>query len=74
MPEPANTPDAFPPEQFDLIAFCDACGHSAPIDRGRIPPGLTIPELPARLRCAACGGRACSLRIVYTGAGGYRHG
>lgn len=49
MAEPANTPDAFPPEQFDLIGFCDACGHSAPIDRARIPPGLTIPELPPRL-------------------------
>jgi len=65
---PANSPDAFPPAQFDLIAFCDDCGHSAPIDRVRIPPGLTIPELPARLRCTACGGRACSMRIVYTGA------
>ena len=73
MPEPANTPDDFPPEQFDLIAFCDACGHSAPIDRARIPPRLTIPELPARLRCTACGGRSCSIRIVYTGAGGYSH-
>jgi len=71
MPEPANTPDAFPPEQFDLIAFCDSCGHSAPIDRARIPPGLTIPELPPRLRCTAYGARACSILIVYTGAGGY---
>jgi hypothetical protein len=72
MPDSANTPDAFPPEQFDLIAFCGAGGHSASIDRARIPPGLTIPELPARLRCSACGGRACSIRIVYTGAGGFR--
>jgi len=74
MPEPANTPDAFPPEQFSLIAFCDACGHSAPIDRGRIPAGQTIQELPARLRCTACDGRDCSIRIVYTRAGGYKHG
>ena len=72
MSEPANTPDAFPPEQFDLIAFCDACGHSAPIDRGRIPPGLTNPELPARLRCTACGGRTCSMRIVYLADRGQR--
>jgi hypothetical protein len=74
MSEPANTPDAFPPEQFDLVAFCDACGHSASIDRAKIPPGMTIPELPARLRCSACGRRGCSIRIVYTGAGGYKHG
>jgi len=73
MAEPANTPDAFPPEQFALIAFCDSCGHSASIERARIPPGLTIPELPPRLRCTACGARACSIRIVYTGAGGYHH-
>jgi hypothetical protein len=71
MPEPANTPDDFPPGQFELFAFCDACGHSAPIDRARIP--ATIPGLPARLRCTACGGRSCSIRIVYTGAGGYSH-
>ena len=37
MSEPANTPDAFPSEQFDLIAFCDACSHSAPIDQAQIP-------------------------------------
>ena len=73
MPESANTPDDFPPEQFDLVAFCDSCGHSAPIDRAKIPPELTISELPARLRCRACGGRSCSIRIVYTGAGGYSH-
>jgi len=54
MSEPANTPDAFPPERFSLIAFRDACGLSAPVGRVRIPPGLTIPELPARLRCSAC--------------------
>jgi hypothetical protein len=72
MSEPANTPDAFPPERFSLIAFCDACGHSASVERARIPPGLTIPELPARLRCTACGGRSCSIRIAYTGAGGFR--
>jgi len=41
MLESDNTPDDFPPEQFELIAFCDACGHSAPIDRAAIPPGLT---------------------------------
>ena len=65
MPESANTPDDFTPDQFELIAFCDACGHSAPVDRARIP--ATIPGLPARLRCTACGGRSCSIRIVYTG-------
>ena len=62
MPEPDNTPDDFPPEQFELIAFCDACGHSAAIDRAKIPPGLTIPELPARLRCTLAG---CSPRCQY---------
>lgn len=73
MPEPANTPHDFPPGQFELFAFCDVCGRSAPIDRAKIPPGLTIPELPVRLRCTNCGGRSCAIRIVYMGAGGYRH-
>ena len=69
---PANTPDAFPPEQFDLIAFCDACGHSAPIGRARIPPGLTIPELPARLRCTACGGPSRASRLMHLHPGSNR--
>lgn len=77
-PRPAtpnpNLPEDFPPESFALIAFCEACGHQAPLDRVRVPPGVTVQDLPARLRCSGCHCRSCSLRIVYTGAGGFRYG
>jgi hypothetical protein len=53
MPEPANTSDSFTPEEFALAAFCDVCDHSAAVHRATIPPGLAIPEVPARRLCAS---------------------
>ena len=70
----ANLPEEFPAERFSLIAFCEACGHSASIERACIPTGLTVQALPGRLRCSACGARQATIRIVYTGAGGFRYG
>jgi len=52
--------------------FCDACGHRSPLDRAKVPDGTTIQELVRRLRCGACGARTASIRIVYTGAGGFK--
>lgn len=69
-----NRLDDFPPESFTLLAFCDACGHRAPVERYRVPIGPTVQALPGRLRCSRCGSRGTSLRIVYTGAGGFRYG
>jgi hypothetical protein len=69
----ANQPEDFPPERFDLIAFCEACGHSGLIARDRIPAGLSVPALPARLRCGVCGARQAGIRFVYTGAGGFHY-
>jgi hypothetical protein len=70
----ANLPAEFPPKQFTLFAFCEACGHSAAIARERIPPGVSVQALPDRLRCGACGTRQASIRLVYTGAGGFQYG
>jgi len=70
----ANTHAEFPPATFDILAFCDGCGHCAPVDRARIPPELSVQALPGRLRCSRCGSRDTEIRIVYTGAGGFRHG
>lgn len=70
---PGNLPAQFPPEQFDLLAFCEACGHSATLERDRLPPGVTVQEIPPRLRCTACGQRPGTIRIVYAGAGGFAH-
>ena len=70
---PGNLPDHFPPERFDLVAFCEGCGHSAVLDRAALPPGVTVQQIPPRLKCSACGRRPGSLRIIYTGAGGFAH-
>jgi hypothetical protein len=63
----------FPAPEFTIRLFCDACGHQADLDRATVPATLTIPELTKRLRCTACGRRACSVRIIYSGAGGFAH-
>ncbi len=70
----ANFPEDFPPDTFDLRGFCDACGYSASVSRPRIPAGLSVQGLAQRLRCTACGSRETGIRIIYTGAGGFRHG
>ena len=64
----------FPAEAFEILVFCEDCGHRAPLDRSKVPEDLTIQELRLRLRCASCGSREASIRIVYTGAGGFHHG
>ena len=69
-----NLPQDFPPGQFAIVAFCATCGRSTDLDRVRIPAGLTVQALPARLRCTICGSRDASIRIVYTGAGGFQYG
>ncbi len=69
-----NSLDAFPAETFTILAFCDACGHQAPLDRNQVPGGVTVQALRDRLRCSACGSHATSIRILYTGAGGFRYG
>lgn len=71
---PANLPEDFPPEAFELRGFCDACGYSATVARADIPAGLSVQGLARRLRCTACGSRETGMRIIYTGAGGFRHG
>ena len=71
MNSPDNTLDDFPAETFTILAFCDTCGHQAPLDRTRVPAGVTVQALGMRLRCSACGSHATSLRILYTGAGGF---
>ena len=74
MDTPANSLDDFPAETFSILAFCNACDHRASLDRTRVPPGITVQPLRGRLRCSACGHRGASIRIVYTGAGGFRYG
>ena len=74
MTSPGNTLDDFPAETFTIMVFCASCDHRAPLDRARVPDGLSIQALPSHLRCAACGSRDASIRIIYTGAGTFRYG
>jgi hypothetical protein len=73
MNNAGNTLDDFPPESFTILAFCDACEHRAPLDRAKVPADITVQELRGQLRFSRYGSRETSLRIVYTGAGGFRH-
>jgi hypothetical protein len=64
----------FPADTFTILAFCESCGHSGPVDRDRVPEGCPTEAVLRRLRCTACGAREASIRILYTGAGGFRYG
>jgi hypothetical protein len=63
----------FPPDSFTIMTFCESCGHQGRLDRDKVPPGVTVQQLPALLRCSKCGAKAGSIGIVYTGAGGFAH-
>jgi primosomal protein N' len=47
---------------FSILAFCDTCGHQAPVDRTQVPVGVTVQPLWMRLSCSACGSREASHR------------
>jgi len=70
----SNTVDDFPAAAFAIVAFCERCARRAAVDRENLPPKVTIEALRRRLRCTGCGSRETSIRIVYTGAGGFRYG
>jgi len=74
MSDIQNSLNDFPEGEFTILVFCDACGRSAPLDRSKVPAGTGLQTLPSILRCSSCGSRDASMRIIYTGAGGYHHG
>jgi len=69
-----NTLADFPAETFTIFVYCDACDRSGALDRAKVPTGMTIQHLIKALRCSRCGSREASIRIVYTGAGGFAYG
>ncbi len=73
MDAPGNRLDDFPPETFMVLAFCDACGHQAPLDRNQVPAGVTVQSLRGRLQVSVCGSHETQIRILYSGAGGCRY-
>jgi hypothetical protein len=66
-----NAISGFPAPEFAIRLFCDACGHQADLDRAKVPGDVAIHALTQRLRCTGCGGRECSIRIIYVEAGGF---
>jgi ribosomal protein S14 len=71
--EDGNALSSFSPESFTIMTFCESCGHQGKLDRAKVPPGITVQQLRELLRCSKCGSKAGSIRIVYTGAGGFAH-
>ena len=69
-----NTFSDFPPDQFEILAFCEVCGHQAMVKRSPVLEDSIVQDLTNRLRCSECGSRECSIRIVFSGAGGYQYG
>lgn len=74
MTAAGNSLDDFPAGAFTILVFCEACGHRNPLDRTKVPNDRTVQDLVRLLRCSACGSREASIRIVYTGAGGFEYG
>ena len=68
-----NALSDFPPESFTVAAFCDSCGHQSRLDRAKVPQGVTVQQISRLLRCSQCGQKTASIRIIYTGAGGFQH-
>jgi hypothetical protein len=62
----------FDPAKFTIFGFCANCDHNAPIPR--YDEEIEIPTLIERLSCSQCGSGDCSIRIVFTGAGGFSYG
>ena len=67
-----NTFSDFPPEEVTILAFCEACGHQATVNWDSFPEDQIVQDLAKRLRCSSCGARECNIRIVFSGARGYR--
>jgi hypothetical protein len=74
MTTASNTLDDFPGETFGVLVSCEMCGRQVWLDRAKVPAGVTVQALRGRLRCLGCNSRETSIRLVYTGAGGFRYG
>jgi hypothetical protein len=68
----------FDSDKFTLYVFCDECHHSKGLPfwwlREKYGSDTTLNRIQSGLRCEPCDSRNCSIRIVYTGAGGFSHG
>jgi len=68
-----NTLADFPADAFTIFVWCDACGHNGTFDRARVSEDIRMQTLHDKLRCSSCGSCHVSIRIAYTGAGGFHY-
>jgi len=61
----------FDPGKLTIVGFCTDCHRDAPVPR--IDEDMEIPMLIEKLSCSQCGSWNCSIRIIYTGAGGFEY-
>lgn len=61
-----------------IKVWCDKCHHQASVHLGEIDGRQTILEFAGRLRCSACGGKACTAMPAWPGGRGvgraHQHG
>jgi hypothetical protein len=69
-----NTLADFPADAFTIFVWCDACGHNGTFDRARVSEDIRMQTLHDKLRCSSCGSCHVSIRIAFTGAGGFHYG
>ena len=70
----ANTLSDFPPDQYTLMAYCEACDHASRIVVKKLPGDLTVDRLRQSLRCGACGHKGAEIRIIFSGSGEFHYG
>ena len=69
-----NTLADFPPDEYTIMAFCEACDREARVPVERLPRDLRLSQLRESLRCQECGHRGAEIRILYTAGGEYHYG
>ena len=68
-----NTLAEFPADQFRILAACEACDHTAWLDRRKLTDDMSIDALRERVTCQSCGSRECGIRTVHVGSGGFEY-
>ena len=73
MAVPDNTLSDFPAKAFTIFVWCEVCGHQGTVDRTEVPESIPMRMLHEKLLCSSCDAHQVSIRIAYTGAGGFSY-
>jgi hypothetical protein len=65
--------EAVAAQGIDVFCWCNRCGHNAVVEAARLiaelGPGMPVPEVGARMRCAGCGSRDVATRPAWPSDG-----